>query len=781
MDKNTIQYICQNSQIRIPEYAKTGIDMANLFGISQNDDKINYKEFFSTDDKVLCFDDLERANVDVIDILGYINNFVEHDHIKTIIICNEKELSTKLKSNNLEMKTFIATYMLDKQGELLKSDKPVVEKIKDKIEHVFDKANEYERIKEKLIGETFEYAPKFDYIINGLLMRYESDTDLIRFLRANTNIIISTFNKSGTRNLRILKHALNDFQKIYEMISKNYPNISNAIMQTMLIFTIAISFEIKAGKITKDKFTDIKNNEEYKAMLVSSRVLMDNKQFYIKEFDNTYYYNFKAEYRFFKFIEYNVRTRIFDMKIFKENMEVVLNTAGFGKIPAYKRLLTEEYWKISDNRQFYIKEFDNNYYYNFKSEYRFFKFIEYYIRTRIFDMKIFKENMETIINTIDTENLPFDMKIFKENMETIINTIDTENLPGYKRLLTEEYWKISDDEFDKVINSIIEDVKQGNLRLIDNVKIFAYFSYFVRKKLIDYDLKTIKSVFFNGMNIASLKSEYCPNVEEELSKIAINEDAEDMEDILNHFNMLNGQLHDKMYKEKAEEVFKCIPMKMEQFYEKFDKECMDVPIFKYYDPLIDYDLKTIKSVFFNGMNIASLKSEYCPNVEEELSKIAIDEDAEDMEDILNHFNMLNGQLHDKMYKEKAEEVFKCIPMRMEQFYEKFDRECMNVPIFKYYDSYQMFQRISCASNEDIVLIKEKLANRADKYTKEIEPEMKNIKQLKQVIDDYLKGKDPSIKNVMLKEFSANLGYILDKYKLSFLPKKEEKSEEEITG
>ena len=46
-----------------------------------------------------------------------------------------------------------------------------------------------------------------------------------------------------------------------------------------------------------------------------------------------------------------------------------------------------------DNRQFYIKEFDNNYYYNFKSEYRFFKFIEYYVRTRIFDMKIFKDNM----------------------------------------------------------------------------------------------------------------------------------------------------------------------------------------------------------------------------------------------------------------------------------------------------------------------------------------------------------------------------------------------------
>ena len=581
MDKNLRKYMDANDQTTIPEYAKTGLDMANFFGVTQNGDKIDYADFFATDDKVLCFDDLERANVDVIDILGYINNFVEHDHIKTIIICNEKELSTKLKSSNLEMKTFIATYLLDKQGELNKADKPMVEKIQNKIERVFDKANDYERIKEKLIGETFEYAPKFDYIINGILMRYENDPDLIRFLRENTKLIISTFERSGTRNLRILKHSLNDFKKIYEMLNKSYPNTSYRIIQTMLIFTIAISFEIKAGKITKDKFVNIKDNEEYRAILVSSRVLMDNRQFYIKEFDSNYYYNFKADYRFFKFIEYYVRTRIFDMKL------------------------------------------------------------------------------------------------FKNDMETIRNTVDTENLPGYRRLLTEEYWKISDDEFDKVIDSIIEDVKGGNIELIDMVKIYAYFSYFSKKNLIDYDIKTLKSLFFNGMNISSLKSKYCENVDEELSKIAV------------------------------------------------------------------------------------------------------DVWAEDLEDILRHFNSLNAQLQDKMYKEKAEEIFKCIPMRMEQFYELFDRECMNIPIFKYYDVFQLFQRISCASNEDIVLIKEKLLNRAEKYTKEIEPEMKNIKQLKQVLDNYLDGKDTTIKVVMLKDFSKTLGVILDKYKPSFLPRRDNNQENNV--
>lgn len=568
MDKNLKKFMNSNSQTTIPEYAKTGLDMANFFGVTQNGDKIDYKEFFSTDDKILCFDDLERANVDVIDILGYINNFVEHDHIKTIIICNEKELSTKLKSSNLEMKTFIATYLLDKENKLTeKTDEPMVERIQDTIEYVFDKANDYERIKEKLIGETFEYNPEFTYIINGLLMRYERYPELIRFLRENSYLITSTFEKSGTRNLRILKHSLNDFKKIFDMVNKSYPNTNNRVLQTMLIFTIAISFEIKAGKITKDKFKNIENNEEYRAILVSSRVFMDNRQFYIKEFDNTYYYNFKAEYRFFKFIEMYVRTRIFDMKTFKENMDV------------------------------------------------------------------------------------------------IINTVDTDKLPGYKKLLTEEYWKINDDQFSSVIQQVIDSVNKGEIQPIEIVKLFAYFSYFIEKNLIDYDIKTIESVFLNGMNLASVKSKYFENADEELQQIETDNMGAEMQNIIARFKTINSQLKDKMYREKAEEVFKYIPMKMEVFYEKFAKECSNIPIFKYYDP------------------------------------------------------------------------------------------------------FQMFQRISCASNEDIVSIREALAERAKHHKKEIAPEMENIAKIKQIMEDYIDGKRPTIKTVMIEEFAKELGNILDSYKL----------------
>ena len=563
MDKNLKKYMETHEQSVIPEYAKTGLEMSNFFGVTKNDDKIDYAKFFATDDKVLCFDDLERANVDVIDILGYINNFVEHDHIKTILICNEKELATKLKSSNLEMKTFIATYILDKENGLLNSDKPMVEKIREKIEYVFDKANDYERIKEKLIGETFDYAPKFNYIIDGLLMRYGNNQDLMRFLREHTNLITSTFVKSGTRNLRILKHALNDFSKVYEAVNKFYPNTKLRVLQTMLIFTIAVSFEIKAGKITKDKFVTIDSNEEYKSILVSSRVLMDNRQFYIKEFDNNYYFNFKSEYRFFKFIEIFVRTRIFDMRM------------------------------------------------------------------------------------------------FKKDMENIINTIDTEKLPGYKRLLTEEYWKISDDKFPEIIEEVINNIKDGDLKLIEIVKLFAYFSYFSKRNLIDYDISDLKTMFIESMDKAFDNSEYVDNIEEEISRI--------------------------------------------------------------------------------GFDI-----------------------GEEMNEVLEHFHLLNDKLEDKMYREQADKIFKCIPMKMETFYDRFS-EFMDKPILNHYDAYQMFQRVTCASNEDIMLIKEMLVDRFKKYTDELILEAPFILKLKKVLDDYCSGKETSIKVVMLREFSKDLDEIINLY------------------
>ena len=563
----------------IPEYVKTGIDMANSFGFMQTNDKVDYSKFFDIDDKVLCFDDLERANVDVIDVLGYINNFVEHDHMKTIIICNEKELSKKLKSTNVEMKTFIATYILNHEGKIKaeepqneeviideeQEDKPMVELIEDKIEHIFDKANDYERIKEKLIGETFEYIPEFTYIINGVLMRYESNPQLIQFLRKNSNFITQTFNRSGTRNLRILKHALNDFQKIFETTKKYYPDVSDIILKSLLIFTIAISFEIKAGKVTKDKLKDINSLEEYRTILVASKVL-------------------------------------------------------------------------KDNRQFYIKEFDNNYYFTFKTDYRFFKFVEKYVRTRIFDMRTFKDDMDLIVS--------------QENKDQI---------PSYKRLLTEDYWKIADSEFNSVITETLEDVKAGKLQLAEYFKLYVIFNFFIQKCLLDIDSEYLKLTFINGMNIAAATSKYCKDIES----------------------------------------------------------------------------------YMAGTNLI---------------------DADDnITYMLEHFNSLNLQTKEKEYIEIAKEMFEMIPDKVERLSDIFAEEHIDVPIMKYYNMNTLFERILLLENEDVVLLKDLITARYSKV-KDIENEERNIRLLKQTMEEYIRGKVPTIKVILIQDFIKTLDMILIKPK-----------------
>ena len=254
------------------------------------------------------------------------------------------------------------------------------------------------------------------------------------------------------------------------------------------------------------------------------------------------------------------------------------------------------------------------------------------------------------------------MKALKKDMDAIINTIDTEKLPGYKRLLTEEYWKISDEQFPTIIKEVIEEVKKGTLQLIEIVKLFSYFSYFIKRDLISNDMNETKKIFIEGMNKSALISKYCDNAQEELSRIGINETGQEMEEILEHFEKLNKKIEEKMYRQKADEIFRYIPIKMEQFYDRFDSECMEFPIFKYYDPL------------------------------------------------------------------------------------------------------RMFQRITCASNEDIVRIKEMLIDRANRYTDNLVEEYSFMNNLKSVLEDYCRGKENTIKIVMLKEFSRDLGKVLELYK-----------------
>jgi len=187
---------------------------------------INLPDYLSnTEGLILVFDDLERASMDLENLLGYINYFVEHQGYKVIIIANEEELFHK-----------------EEKAEV-----------------------NYKRIKEKLIGKTFEIQPRLELAISNFIKEVESGTTQELF-NSNIELIKDYYRRSAYLNLRHLRQALMDFSRLVEFLSDEIKDKEGIIEQLLSIYLV-LSFEIKSGEMLP---ADINNfNESYLTELMN--------------------------------------------------------------------------------------------------------------------------------------------------------------------------------------------------------------------------------------------------------------------------------------------------------------------------------------------------------------------------------------------------------------------------------------------------------------------------------------------------------------------------------
>lgn len=172
---------------------------------------INLPDYLTkTEGFVLVFDDLERCSIGIGNILGYINHFVEHQGYKVIILANEEEILAK--------------------------------DVEDK-----NNANSYRKIKEKLIGKTFEIEADF----NGALQSFIDDIScekIKEIYNSNIDLIKELYENSNYKNLRHLKQALWDFERFYQYLSEAAQNKKELVVDLMQYY-LCYSFEIKSGNI----------------------------------------------------------------------------------------------------------------------------------------------------------------------------------------------------------------------------------------------------------------------------------------------------------------------------------------------------------------------------------------------------------------------------------------------------------------------------------------------------------------------------------------------------
>ncbi|CAM3276139.1 hypothetical protein HP548_12525 [Paenibacillus taichungensis] len=232
----------------ISNLAKMAHNAASVLGVSGSvENTIDYEELIGLNENVvLCFDDLERCKIDIVEILGYINNFVEHDDAKTIIVGNEKEINDINIDQNNELKVMAATLSLGLEES--HDHKNIIPRIKD----LFSEQKKFDVVKEKLVGKTIFFEPDFSYVIGEMIRDYkDSNFEYYSFLLQNKDVISIIHEVSLRRNLRILKHSLSDFLKIFTTLyeSLNSNHYWNRLIISYFVPALILSIEHKEGKI----------------------------------------------------------------------------------------------------------------------------------------------------------------------------------------------------------------------------------------------------------------------------------------------------------------------------------------------------------------------------------------------------------------------------------------------------------------------------------------------------------------------------------------------------
>jgi len=187
----------------------------DLNGDGKSDGTLNITlpqlEKFAADphNMVLIFDDLERAKLDPVELLGYINQFVEHEGCRVIVVANEANLHQRSKD-------FRAT-------------------------------------KEKLIGRTFEIAPEPYAALNKFIPEaVTGEVAAILSLRKQT--IVEAFDRAGHRNLRHLRQAMLDFSDIWNCLSVVRPDLhaNKKFVDKLVDEVTSIAIEYRAGTLPRE-------------------------------------------------------------------------------------------------------------------------------------------------------------------------------------------------------------------------------------------------------------------------------------------------------------------------------------------------------------------------------------------------------------------------------------------------------------------------------------------------------------------------------------------------
>lgn len=214
---------------------------------------------------LLCFDDLERCQLPLPEILGFINDFVEHHRLKVLILSDE----SKVNQNQTD----------------------------------------FAGIKEKVIGRTLNFQPDHARILPRLLERYASDSAVLSFLQLHEPFIRGLLTDFREDNLRIIDAFLTATVRMYPVFGER----NEQTVREALLCTLTICIDHKRGRLTSQDVGDYKELSILEMVeQQTSRPGQDTEQLLPDFIKGTYARDFFMRYLIGQAVQFHLWKPIYD-------------------------------------------------------------------------------------------------------------------------------------------------------------------------------------------------------------------------------------------------------------------------------------------------------------------------------------------------------------------------------------------------------------------------------------------------------------------------------------
>lgn len=223
--------------------------LAGFFGVDLSQDEKSLLKLYESVDltgKLIVLEDLERSGIDILEVLGYVNNLVEQDGVKVLLVANEDEIIKFEFGNRIigqqEKKALEEEQSLREVFELSTENRDRIIQCRS--------SEDYLRAKEKTISDTIQFEEDWQTTIQEIIQMFDNET-LDKFSDAESvKDILTIMLHCKSYNLRSFIFACQKTSDVFNSLDEKYLSDEDFI-QAIFFGVLFFVLRQKNGKTYK--------------------------------------------------------------------------------------------------------------------------------------------------------------------------------------------------------------------------------------------------------------------------------------------------------------------------------------------------------------------------------------------------------------------------------------------------------------------------------------------------------------------------------------------------